>query len=177
MYKNTNSSWDHFNYGNLSRNIFSSKQRATMFRISLLYSHHNLLRTAGEAVLGTSFSIPEVCQLLLGLQSGCRRAATCEGCISWILENWLQRMQYPLHQTIAHPPFHAESFPANWGQRFLMHTRFIGQISSWKACFYIVHYTPRTVSHETIFYETLLPKPLWKRAFTPMRLENTEWCI
>lgn len=48
----------HFSYGNLYRNIFSLKQKATVFRISLKYSHHNLLRAAGEAILGTNFSIP-----------------------------------------------------------------------------------------------------------------------
>lgn len=58
MYKDADSSWDHFNHRNLSRDIFSLKPKATMFRISLQYSQDNLLRTAGEAILGTNFSVP-----------------------------------------------------------------------------------------------------------------------
>lgn len=70
MYRNANSSWDHCSSGDLSRNIFSLKQKATMLRISLQHFQHIWLRTAGEAVLSTHFFILvlEVCQLLVGLQ-------------------------------------------------------------------------------------------------------------
>lgn len=57
-------------------------------------------------------------------------------------------MQYPLHQTIAPPPFHAEIFPENWGQEFPMYTRFIWQISSWKRM--LLHCPLHTSCHVTL---------------------------
>jgi len=75
VYTNANSSRDHFNYGNLSINIFSLKQKAAMLRISLQHFQHIWLRTDGEAIFSTNFFIVvlEVCQLLVGLQGGWRR--------------------------------------------------------------------------------------------------------
>lgn len=57
VHRNANSSWDHFNYGDLSRNIFSLKQKAATLRMSLQHFQHIWLRTAGEAVFSTNFFI------------------------------------------------------------------------------------------------------------------------
>lgn len=74
-HRNAKSSWDHFNYGDLSRNIFSLKQKAATLRISLQHFQHIWLQTAGEAGFSTNLFILvlEVCQLLVGLQGGWRR--------------------------------------------------------------------------------------------------------
>lgn len=115
VYGNGNSSWDCSNYGDLSRNAFSLKQKAAMLIISLQHFHHIWPRRAGNAAfIQTSLSL---CLRFVSYWWGSRgrgkRQQQLNEVFLILLQKWLLRMQSPV-QALQLQPFHTENFPWNW---------------------------------------------------------------